>query len=68
LKASNSGLYNPALSEFSKLCINAISGKVTEGLHLDQTKIHTSEKQVLQLVEKYDDITFTHSINGNNFI
>tara|TARA_R110000868_G_scaffold31851_1_gene116455 strand:+ start:2324 stop:2503 length:180 start_codon:yes stop_codon:yes gene_type:complete len=26
--------YNVALREFSKLCINAISGKVTEGLHL----------------------------------
>ena len=26
--------HNVALRELSKLCINAISGKVTEGLHL----------------------------------
>ena len=34
-KAMGSDLYNGALREFAKLNINAISGKVTEGLHCD---------------------------------
>lgn len=35
LKASKSPSYNGALREFAKLNINAISGKVTEGLHCE---------------------------------
>lgn len=36
LKAENSPLYNSALREMSKLCLNSISGKFIESLHLNK--------------------------------
>jgi len=37
-------LYNSALRETLKLLMNAISGKVIEGLHLEQTAVMSSEE------------------------
>ena len=69
-------LYNSALRETLKLLMNAISGKVIEGLHLEQTAIMSSEElslmyqQVSPTEEEsdkkhpYKSINMIHSYGG----
>lgn len=45
--------YNPALRETSKLCMNSVSGKVIEGLHLEKV-VQTDAQQFAALLTQDD--------------
>ncbi len=47
--------YNSVFREICKLLMNAVTGKLIEGLHLDKTKIVT-ENECYELQAKYDNI------------
>ena len=53
-KKTKNGLYNGALRETIKLCVNSLSGKVIEGLHLEKTEM-TTAYEFQQLVSRMGD-------------
>lgn len=54
LKKQNDSKYNPALRECTKLLMNSVSGKVIEGLHLEQVKLIQSIVDMEKISAKYD--------------
>lgn len=54
-KRNNDDCYNPALREMAKLFLNNLSGKVIEGLHIEQIKYIKNQSQFTKLLEEYKD-------------
>jgi hypothetical protein len=54
LSKNNDPKYNPALRECSKLQMNAVSGKVIEGLHLEQVKLVSTQLEMDKINAKYE--------------
>jgi hypothetical protein len=60
--------YNPALRETLKLLMNAISGKVIEGLHTEKTKDVDNEYEFLEIQKKAKTINCINSIGNKLFL
>jgi hypothetical protein len=54
LAKSDDPKYNAALRECSKLQMNAVSGKVIEGLHLEQVKLVNTQLEMDKINAKYE--------------
>ena len=68
LKKKKDPSYNPALREASKLCMNSVSGKVIEGLHLDKVEETDPQKFVEMLKgENKKDITAVNVVGTRIF-
>jgi hypothetical protein len=60
--------YNPALRETLKLLMNALSGKVIEGLHTEKTIDVNNSYEYLQVKDKAKSINFINAIGGKLFL
>jgi hypothetical protein len=62
LNRLKSELYNPVLRETSKLLMNTPSGKVIEGLHIDNIEYCGNVEKLVQLQTKYGNVNVIKSI------
>jgi hypothetical protein len=67
-KSAKDETYNPALRETLKLLMNAISGKVIEGLHTEKTKDVDNEYEFLEIQKKAKNINCINSIGNKLFL
>jgi hypothetical protein len=67
LSKNNDPNYNAALRECTKLQMNAVSGKVIEGLHLDQVKLIQNSTELLKATSKYD-VTAINNVGSAVFV
>lgn len=68
LKSSKNDTYNPALRETLKLLMNALSGKVIEGLHTEKTIDINNSYEYLELKDKAKSINFINTIGSKLFL
>lgn len=61
-------LYNPALRETYKLLMNALTGKVIEGLHTEQTKGISTGAEYLKTINKADTVNFINIIGNKMYM
>jgi len=66
-KSKNDDRYNPALRETEKLLMNALSGKVIEGLHTEKTIDFDNDAQFLKIQEKAKSVNFINCIGTKLF-
>ena len=67
-KKNKDASYNSALRETLKLLMNALSGKVIEGLHTEKTVDISSSYEYLELKEKAKSINFINTIGSKCFL
>jgi hypothetical protein len=68
LNEAKDDAYNPSLREAVKLLMNAISGKVIEGLHIDKTALITSYLQYYKIKDKASSINCIDTIGNRTII
>ena len=68
LAATDSPDYNPALRECMKLLMNAPSGKVIEGLHLEKTESVETYNDYKEISDKAVNINVINSIGDKVFV
>jgi hypothetical protein len=68
LKQNKNDLYNSALRETLKLLMNSLSGKVIEGLHIDQIEAINTEAQFNNFIVKHNNYNFINIIGEKIFV
>ena len=68
LKKMGSSEYNPALRETEKLLMNAVSGKIIEGLHCEKTTDISSVAEYVKICDKAKKVNVINSIGNKLFI
>jgi hypothetical protein len=68
LKQNKNDLYNSALRETLKLLMNSLSGKVIEGLHIDQTEVIETEAEFNNFIIKHNNYNFINTIGEKLFV
>ena len=68
LKANDDPSYNPALRDTLKLLMNAPSGKVIEGLHLEKTEAVESYNDYKEIFLKAEKVNVINAIGSKVFV